>query len=139
MRELDWIASESTLERCAIVGAGRLGHALAAALRDAGLDVEGPLGRGEQPARATVVLLCVPDAEIAAAAAAVARRRRWSATARAPRASTSLGDREGFALHPLMTVPPSAAPRSRGAGCAVAGTLRPRARRRAGRWRRRCG
>ena len=49
MRELDRIASESTLERCAIVGAGRLGHALAAALREAGLEVEGPLGRGARP------------------------------------------------------------------------------------------
>ena len=70
MRELDRIASESTLERCAIVGAGRLGHALAAALRDAGLEVEGPLGRGARPARRDVVLLCVPDGEIRAAAEA---------------------------------------------------------------------
>ena len=49
MRELDRIASESTPERCAIVGAGRLGHALAAALREAGIEVEGPLGRGARP------------------------------------------------------------------------------------------
>ena len=56
MRELDRIASESTPERCAIVGAGRLGHALAAALREAGIDVEGPLGRGASP-DAPVVLL----------------------------------------------------------------------------------
>ena len=73
MRELDRIASESTLERCAIVGAGRLGHALAAALRDAGLEVEGPLGRGAQP-RAEVVLLCVPDGEIRTAAEAIPTR-----------------------------------------------------------------
>ena len=57
MRELDSIA---------VVGAGRLGTALAAALRAAGASVEGPLGRGADP-EAAVVLLCVPDAEIAAA------------------------------------------------------------------------
>ena len=67
MRELDRIASESTPERCAIVGAGRLGHALAAALAEAGIQVEGPLGRGASP-QAEVVLLCVPDGEIRAAA-----------------------------------------------------------------------
>ena len=70
MRELDRIASESTLERCAIVGAGRLGHALAAALRDAGLEVEGPLGRGARPARRR--------------RAAVRPRRRDPAAAAAP-------------------------------------------------------
>ena len=61
MRELDSIA---------IVGAGRLGTALAAALRATGAAVDGPLGRGADP-RAEIVLLCVPDREIAAAAAAV--------------------------------------------------------------------
>src|SRR3954471_16451299 len=64
MRELD----SSPL---AIVGAGRLGSALAAALRAAGVPVEGPLGRGADGAGAAAVLLCVPDAQIAAAAAAV--------------------------------------------------------------------
>ena len=34
---------------CAILGAGRAGTALAAALRAAGIAVEGPLGRGEVP------------------------------------------------------------------------------------------
>ncbi len=69
MRELDRITSESTPERCAIVGAGRLGRALAEALRDAGVEVEGPLGRGARP-EAPVVLLTVPDGEIRAAAQA---------------------------------------------------------------------
>ena len=85
MRELDRIASESTPERCAIVGAGRLGHALAAALAEAGIQVEGPLGRGRDP-QAEVVLLCVPDGEIRAARrAALPSMRSWSATAPAPR------------------------------------------------------
>jgi predicted short-subunit dehydrogenase-like oxidoreductase (DUF2520 family) len=118
MRELDRIASESTLERCAIVGAGRLGHALAAALRDAGLEVEGPLGRGARP-EAPVVLLTVPDGEIRAAAAATPAQLIGHCSG-----ATTLevfGDREGFSLHPLMTVPEHGASFA-GAGCAVAGT-----------------
>src|SRR5918912_1497674 len=58
--------------RCAVVGAGRLGTALAGALRACGVTVDGPLGRGTRCEGADVVLLCVPDAEIAAAAAVVA-------------------------------------------------------------------
>ena len=46
--------------RVSIVGAGRLGTALAGALRAAGLDVHGPTGRGEPVPRADAVLLCVP-------------------------------------------------------------------------------
>ena len=118
MRELDRIASESTLERCAIVGAGRLGHALAAALRDAGLEVEGPLGRGARP-EAPVVLLTVPDGEIRAAAEATQAQLIGHCSG-----ATTLevfGDREGFSLHPLMTVPEHGASFA-GAGCAVAGT-----------------
>jgi predicted short-subunit dehydrogenase-like oxidoreductase (DUF2520 family) len=118
MRELDRIASESTLERCAIVGAGRLGHALAAALRDAGLEVEGPLGRGARP-EAPVVLLTVPDGEIRAAAEATPAQLIGHCSG-----ATTLevfGDREGFSLHPLMTVTQGGASFA-GAGCAVAGT-----------------
>src|SRR3954452_15798279 len=84
MRELDRIASESILERYAIVGAGRLGHALAAALRDAGLEGEGPLGRGAR-AEAPVVLSPVPDAKLRAAAKP--RPAQLTATAPAPRPS----------------------------------------------------
>jgi predicted short-subunit dehydrogenase-like oxidoreductase (DUF2520 family) len=118
MRELDRIASESTLERCAIVGAGRLGHALAAALRGAGVEVEGPLGRGARP-QADVVLLTVPDDEIRAAAEATPAALIGHCSG-----ATTLdvfGGREGFSLHPLMTVPEGGASFA-GAGCAVAGT-----------------
>jgi predicted short-subunit dehydrogenase-like oxidoreductase (DUF2520 family) len=118
MRELDSIA---------VVGAGRLGSALAAALRAAGLSVDGPLGRGADP-RAAVVLLCVPDGEIAAAAGAVGRRADLlvghcsGATGLEP-----LAGHEGFALHPLMTVPAGAGPGVfAGAGCAIDGAT-PRA------------
>jgi len=62
MRELD-----VAVPPCAVVGAGRLGRALAAALPGA----SGPFGRGADLRRAEAVLLCVPDSEIAAAAAAV--------------------------------------------------------------------
>jgi len=57
--------------RVAVVGAGRMGTALAAALAAAGRRVEGPLRRGAQPSsEAGVVLLCVSDEQIDAAAAA---------------------------------------------------------------------
>src|SRR5919112_47549 len=93
-----------TLTAIAIVGAGRLGGALAKALPAAGLDVDGPLGRGADPRGADAVLLCVPDGEIAAAAAAV--------TPGVPVGHCSganglalLAGHEAFAFHPLMTVP----------------------------------
>jgi len=111
MRELDSIA---------VVGAGRLGTALAAALH-----ADGPLGRGASP-RADVVLLCVPDGEIAPAAAAVAPGplvgHCSGATGLEP-----LAGHEAFSLHPLMTVPAgSPAGVFAGAGAAVDGTT-PRA------------
>ena len=116
----------SGLGRCAVVGAGRLGMALTGALRAAGVDVDGPLGRGATGESADVVVLCVPDAEIAAAAGAVT-----------PRAGLLVGHcsgatgldvlqpHEGFSLHPLMTIPREGAVLA-GAGCAVAGAT-PRA------------
>ena len=118
MRELDSIA---------VVGAGRLGTALAAALRAAGLAVTGPLRRGEDPGGHAVVLLCVPDGEIAAAAAAIAPGPLVGHCSGATGLEVLAGH-EAFSLHPLMTVPAEA---SRdvfaGAGCAVAGST-PRAR-----------
>ena len=57
--------------RVGIVGPGRVGTALARALRAAGVEVEGPVGRGERPSRCDAIVLCVPDAEIAAAAETV--------------------------------------------------------------------
>jgi predicted short-subunit dehydrogenase-like oxidoreductase (DUF2520 family) len=113
VRELDLIA---------IVGAGRLGTALSAALSAAGHAVRGPLGRGADPGDATVVLLCVPDGEIADAAAAIPRGPLVGHCSGA----TGLGvlsPHEGFSLHPLMTVPTGAPPTIfAGAGCAVDGT-----------------
>lgn len=106
--------------RCAVVGAGRLGTALAAALRASGVTVDGPLGRGAPCEDADVVLLCVPDGEIPAAAAVVARGPLVGHCSGATGLDV-LGGHEGFSLHPLMTVTADGA-RFAGAGCAVAGT-----------------
>jgi predicted short-subunit dehydrogenase-like oxidoreductase (DUF2520 family) len=108
----------------AIVGRGRLGGALVTALRDAGLAVDGPLGRGADGAGADTVILCVPDAEIAAAAERVVPGRLVGhcsgATTLAP-----LAAHEAFSLHPLMTVPAHGASFA-GATAAIAGAT-PRA------------
>ena len=96
--------------RVVIVGAGRLGTALAAALAGAGIVVDGPLvrdaswpaapGTGAGP---DAVLLCVPDAEIAPAARRVPPGPPIGHCSGATGLEV-LGDREGFSLHPLMTV-----------------------------------
>jgi predicted short-subunit dehydrogenase-like oxidoreductase (DUF2520 family) len=102
MRELDRIPTPLT--SCAIVGAGRLGTALAAALRETGLEIDGPLGRGADPVGAGAVLLCVPDAEIEAAAAAVTPGVAVGHCSGATGLDVLAGH-EAFAFHPLMTVP----------------------------------
>ena len=122
MRELD---RSQTLTSCAIVGRGRLGTALAVALRATGLAVDGPLGRGANAQGADAVLLCVPDAEIASAAAAVAPGVLVGHCSGATGLDV-LDGHEAFGLHPLMTVPAAGAPAFAGAGAAVAGTT-PRA------------
>ena len=99
MRELDRIPTP-----LAIVGAGRLGTALAAALRATGLEIDGPLGRGAAPRGAGAVLLCVPDGEIAAAAAAIAPGVPVGHCSGAT-GLDALAGHEAFAFHPLMTVP----------------------------------
>jgi predicted short-subunit dehydrogenase-like oxidoreductase (DUF2520 family) len=109
----------------AIVGRGRLGPALAAALDAAGRPVLGPLGRGADGAGADVVLLCVPDAEIAAAARSLAQRDGLIVGHCS--GATGLGvlrPHEALGLHPLMTVTHAGAAFA-GAGCAIGGsTLR---------------
>jgi predicted short-subunit dehydrogenase-like oxidoreductase (DUF2520 family) len=113
--------------RCAIVGAGRLGRAMAVGLREAGLAVEGPLGRGARCSSADIVLLCVPDAEIANAAAAVERRAGGPLVGHCSGATTLelLAPHEAFSLHPLMTVPADGAGGTgylAGASAAIAGS-----------------
>ncbi len=121
MRELERDVSDTSgCTRVAIVGRGRLGTALASALRDAGYRVDGPLGRGADGSGAHAVLLCVPDAEIPNAAAKVARGplvgHCSGATGLDP-----LTPHEGFSFHPLMTVTADGASFV-GAGAAIAGT-----------------
>jgi predicted short-subunit dehydrogenase-like oxidoreductase (DUF2520 family) len=103
---------------CVVVGPGRMGSAIAAALRAAGFEVTGPLGRGERcPPQTDCVLLCVPDAEIGNAARAVTPGplvgHVSGATTLAP-----LAPHEAFSMHPLMTVPAA----FEGAGAAIAGS-----------------
>jgi predicted short-subunit dehydrogenase-like oxidoreductase (DUF2520 family) len=105
------------LDSIAIVGAGRLGTTLAAAL-----GAPGPLGRGADARGATTVLLCVPDGEIASAAAAVEAGPLVGHCSGATGLDV-LAPHEAFSLHPVMTVPAGAAPEVlRGAGCAVDGS-----------------
>jgi predicted short-subunit dehydrogenase-like oxidoreductase (DUF2520 family) len=109
--------------RVGIVGAGRVGSALAAALRDAGVEVAGPLGRGGRPAGCDAILLCVPDAEIAAAAEVVTAAaplvgHTSGATPLTALAHTGVA---AFGLHPLQTVA-HAGVRFQGASAAVAGS-----------------
>jgi predicted short-subunit dehydrogenase-like oxidoreductase (DUF2520 family) len=121
VRELDRNPSQPPPLRCAIVGAGRLGHALATALREAGLDLDGPVGRGADP-EADVVLLTVPDQEIKAAAAVLTPgRARFVGHCSGATTLAPLAGHEAFSVHPLMTVPAGEAARFEGAGCAVAG------------------
>jgi predicted short-subunit dehydrogenase-like oxidoreductase (DUF2520 family) len=106
----------------AIVGRGRIGPALAAALSAVGHPVTGPHGRGFDGADADVVLVCVPDGEIAGAARAIAPRDGLlvghcsGATGLAV-----LAPHEAFGLHPLMTVAHGPASFA-GAGAAIGGT-----------------
>jgi predicted short-subunit dehydrogenase-like oxidoreductase (DUF2520 family) len=104
----------------AIVGRGRLGTALARALRSAGHDVAGPLARGAEGAGAPMVLLCVPDTEIAAAAAHVALGSLVGHCSGAT-GLDALRPHAGFSLHPLMTVTAGDGAVFAGAGAAVAG------------------
>jgi predicted short-subunit dehydrogenase-like oxidoreductase (DUF2520 family) len=114
---------ESTI---AIVGRGRLGPALAGALSAAGHSVAGPLGRGADGSGAGVVLLCVPDAEIAAAARAVPPRDGLLVGHCSGATGLDvLAPHEAFGLHPLTTVAHGGAAFA-GAGAAIAGTT-PRA------------
>ncbi|MFL5883499.1 MAG: DUF2520 domain-containing protein [Thermoleophilaceae bacterium] len=101
-----------------------MGTALAAALRTAGLDVDGPAGRGEVQQGCDAILLCVPDAAIAEAAAAVAGAAPMVGHTSGATPLTALEPaRAGavFGLHPLQTITgPGTA--FAGCGCAVAGS-----------------
>lgn len=107
-----------------IVGDGRMGRALAAALTAAAVPLIGPAPRGENGADAGIVLLAVPDAAIAAAARALAPGRLVGHLSGALDLSV-LAPHEAFGIHPLMTVTGAGASFS-GVTAALAGTT-PRA------------
>lgn len=106
--------------RLAVVGAGRLGRAIAAVLPNA----DGPFGRGFDGDGYELVLLTVPDSEIDNAAAAIEPGRLVGHCAGALGLDV-LAPHEAFGLHPLMTVTRDGAVFA-GAGAAVAGST-PRA------------
>ena len=136
MRELERSPSfPPTLPRhLAVIGRGRVGRAMAAALRATGpgpegpLSVTGPLGRdwssaeltGPAGARDGAVLLCVPDGALAELAARLPEGLLVGHCSGASPLAV-LAHHEAFSLHPLMTVTAEGAPFS-GAGAAVAGS-----------------
>lgn len=103
-----------------------MGGALATALRRSGAGVIGPLGHGAAPTGIDAVVLCVPDAQIAAAAELVPADIPVGHCSGATGLDV-FGGRVAFSLHPLMTVTTeSGGGMFAGAGAAVAGST-PRA------------
>ena len=115
-------------KRVLIVGRGRMGQALFAALRRTRLDrlgvtVDGPVGRAtteQQGGDADIVLLAVPDDAIADAAARIVPGRLVGHLSGATDLSP-LSPHEAFSLHPLITVT-GALSRLEGASAAIAGS-----------------
>jgi predicted short-subunit dehydrogenase-like oxidoreductase (DUF2520 family) len=108
----------------AIIGAGRLGTALAAALTDAGVSVSGPFRRNES-VTSHIVILAVPDREIAAVARVLpASALVGHCSASAP--LSAMAPHECFNCHPLMTLnavrATTHANAFRGAVCAIDGS-----------------
>jgi predicted short-subunit dehydrogenase-like oxidoreductase (DUF2520 family) len=101
----------------AVIGQGRMGKSLSAAMRLAGVAVVGPLGRNADVGDATVVILCVPDSQIALAAAAVPRDRVVAHCSGVATLAT-LAPHDAFSMHPLLTVTNRPAEFT-GVGCAV--------------------
>jgi predicted short-subunit dehydrogenase-like oxidoreductase (DUF2520 family) len=118
----DHTSSSSPL-RVGVVGRGRVGTALAVELREAGVEVDGPAGRGERPARCDAIVLCVPDSEIAAAAEVVtgAAPLIGHTSGATPLSVLAHAGVPVFGLHPLQSFAHPGV-RFEGAGAAVAGS-----------------
>ena len=103
-----------------VIGRGRMGEAIALALEDAGLPVRGPLARGADGDGAAIVILCVPDREIANAAKLIIDGPVVGhVSASAP--LDLLAPHERFGLHPLLSVVGRGAGFA-GATCAIDGS-----------------
>jgi predicted short-subunit dehydrogenase-like oxidoreductase (DUF2520 family) len=116
--------AQAGLPSVGVVGRGRLGTVLAAALAEAGGRVDGPAGRGEIPAGDAIVL-CVPDSEIAPAAEAVAGAATFvgHTSGATPLAALAPSGSDQFGLHPLQTFTDESEPATfTGIGCAIAGS-----------------
>jgi predicted short-subunit dehydrogenase-like oxidoreductase (DUF2520 family) len=83
------------IERAHVIGAGRVGSAIAARLRERGLDLERP-----DP---ELVLLCVPDRAIAEVAAEVAPGPWVAHVSGATPLAALAPHRRRFGMHPLQT------------------------------------
>jgi predicted short-subunit dehydrogenase-like oxidoreductase (DUF2520 family) len=110
----------TSLGRCAVVGKGRVGHALVTSLPW----LNGPFGRGFDGAGFDLVLLAVSDEEIIRAATAIEPGPLVGHCAGSLGLEV-LAPHEAFGLHPLMTVVGDDAAFA-GAGAAIAGST-PRA------------
>jgi predicted short-subunit dehydrogenase-like oxidoreductase (DUF2520 family) len=111
------------LGRVTIVGLGRVGRALAEALGSRGVTIQGPLGRDARLTSLSsndIVLLCVPDGEIARVAASIPDGPLVGHCAGALTLDV-LSPHEGFSLHPLLAIT-GAGTRFDGAAAAIAGT-----------------
>jgi predicted short-subunit dehydrogenase-like oxidoreductase (DUF2520 family) len=111
-----------------IIGAGRAGSALAAALRASGWRVDGPLGRDHDPSLATTgaraVLLAVPDRDVPAVASALAPGEAVVVHVAGSLGLEVLAPHDRVAsVHPLVSLPDAdlGARRLAGAWFAVAG------------------
>lgn len=123
-------AHTTTLPPITLIGAGRVGGSLARALRAGGADAR-LLGRAEigDVAGAAVVLLCVPDDEIAGACESVAAadpdlRCIGHTSGATTLEALAAAERRGagrFSLHPLQTVPDAETDLT-GAPVAIAGS-----------------
>lgn len=96
------------LPKLVVIGGGRAGLSFAAGLRKAGHLIPEPLGRLEAPPPSTaIVLVCVPDSDIAQVAADLPTHMLVGHCSGASDESV-LGRERGFTIHPLMTLDGSA-------------------------------
>ncbi len=108
-----------------VIGRGRMGWAIARALRQADHSVDGPLGRDGKLARPDAILLCVPDDQIAGVAADIAPGPIVGHCSGATGLEV-LAPHPAFSLHPLTSIAGPAGDLAAaenpfaGASCAVA-------------------